>query len=109
MDQIRIILCNKFDVICLSETWLNNNVPDNDVNLDEYTLYRRDRGSRGGGVCAYIHTSLPSRRREDLEPRNDDVLWVGIMLVPRPMLISIVYLEWLVKLQNNLLKILKKA
>ncbi len=45
MDQIRTILCNKFEVICLSETWLNNNVPDNDVNLDEYTLYRRDRGS----------------------------------------------------------------
>lgn len=36
------------NVITFSETWLNSNIPDNDAKLDNYVLYRSDRGSRGG-------------------------------------------------------------
>ncbi|GFR80981.1 endonuclease domain of the non-LTR retrotransposon LINE-1, partial [Elysia marginata] len=41
-------------------TWLNNNIPDSDVDIENYTVYRSDRtknsgNSNGGGVCAYVN------------------------------------------------------
>ena len=92
LDQIRTILCAQyaFDIITISETWLTNNVSDDDINLDGYTLHRRDRETRGGGVRAYVHCSLPCKRRSDLENRDMEIMWLEIRC-PRPMLIAVVY------------------
>lgn len=50
IDLLRAWLTyNKPHVITLSETWLNSNISDDEVAIDNYTLYREDRGSRGGG------------------------------------------------------------
>lgn len=51
---------NNPSVITLSETWLNNEIPDEEVKLDGYVLYRADRGSRGGGVATYVSSTLLS-------------------------------------------------
>jgi len=51
---------NKPDVITLSETWLNSNVSDVEINLTNYVVYRLDRCSRGGGVAIYVSISLVS-------------------------------------------------
>nr|CAH7747641.1 unnamed protein product [Callosobruchus chinensis] len=46
--------CN-FDIIALTETWLNQNVDSDLLSLDGYQLFRNDRiDSRGGGVSIYI-------------------------------------------------------
>jgi len=45
-------------VITFSETWLNSNIPDEEIKLDNYVLYRKDRGSRGGGLVIYLSTNL---------------------------------------------------
>ena len=65
MDIVRLI-CEELkpDVLCISETWLNQYVEDHDVYINNYTLVRNDRKSlnnrgeisRGGGVCIYILT-----------------------------------------------------
>ena len=48
---------HKFDIICLSETYLHSNTPLNDDNLEisSYTLLRSDHASntKRGGVCLY--------------------------------------------------------
>ena len=48
------------DIACITETWLTNNVPNSVVYISDYTLVRKDRslGKRGGGVCAYIKSSI---------------------------------------------------
>ena len=38
----------------LSETWLDGSVTDAEVSVPCYATYRRDRGSRGGGVLVYV-------------------------------------------------------
>ena len=45
----------KFDIICISETFLNNAYEDNDLNLNGYSFLRADHPSnaKGGGVCIY--------------------------------------------------------
>ena len=43
---------SNFDVICLTETWLDHRSSDDLLALADYTLYRQDRGRDAyGGIC----------------------------------------------------------
>ena len=56
---------HKFDIICLSETYLNFETPSDDENLEiaGYHVVREDHpfNSKRGGVCIYYKNSLPFR------------------------------------------------
>ena len=63
MDAIRMIANElKPDIMCFSETWLNQYIDNSDVHINGYILVRNDRKSinargnpsRGGGVCIYV-------------------------------------------------------
>ena len=70
-DYSKLFLLNlynslhKFDIICLSQTYLDSNTPLDDDNLEisGYTLVRSDRPSntKRGGVCLYHKNNLPLR------------------------------------------------
>jgi predicted ATPase len=51
-------------LIGIAETWLNESIDNSEINIDGYTLYRKDRADvkagRGGGVVLYVHNSLNS-------------------------------------------------
>ena len=57
------LLVNKFDIVCLSETFLNLEILTDDENLQipGYIITRADHPSntKRGGVCVYNKTSLP--------------------------------------------------
>ena len=59
------ISVHKFDIICLSETYLDSTVPLDDDNLviSGYNLIRSDHPSntKRGGVCLYYKNYLPLR------------------------------------------------
>ena len=59
------ISVHKFDIICLSQTYLNSKIPSDDKNLERagYDLVRKDHptNSKRGGVCVYYKSSLPFR------------------------------------------------
>ena len=42
------------DVIAITETWLNANVPESAIQLPGYSLFRQDRHDGRGGVCMYV-------------------------------------------------------
>ena len=48
-----------YNIVCISETWLNKNLFDNKVNLKDYAVYRKDQSSEGrknsGGVLLAIN------------------------------------------------------
>ncbi|KAK0137023.1 hypothetical protein N1851_026795 [Merluccius polli] len=65
MDHIRLLrsanrTVSNCCVLVFTETWLNDNIPDSAVQLEQLTCYRADRAhgngckQRGGGVCVYI-------------------------------------------------------
>ena len=70
-DYFKLFLLNsynslhKFDIICLSETYLDSNTPLDDDNLEisGCTLVPSDHQSntKGGGVCLYYKNNLPLR------------------------------------------------
>ena len=47
------------DIIGLSETRLDSEITDNEVKIDGYNIFRRDRNRNGGGVAIYVKESLP--------------------------------------------------
>ena len=59
------IAIQKFDIICISETYLDSSTPSDDNNLEipGYTLVRSDYRSNNnrGGVCIYYKSFLPLR------------------------------------------------
>jgi hypothetical protein len=74
-----------FDIICLTETWLNDSCYDRNLFPSRYTIYWSDRVSsskdRGGGVLTAIPNSLgSSRSRYDLEHCSECV-WVEISVI----------------------------
>jgi hypothetical protein len=56
----------------ITETWLSENIHHSAVEIDGYSLVRRDRVNKiGGGVCAFIKSSIPFKSLPELQ---DDVL-----------------------------------
>ena len=66
MDELQLMIQTNKDysdcsAICLTETWLDQSVPDQAVILPGFTLHRADRSfkllrkAKGGGVCIMIN------------------------------------------------------
>ncbi|KAG5861317.1 hypothetical protein JTB14_017995 [Gonioctena quinquepunctata] len=53
-----IVLENDIDIMLLSETWLGPDDHSVVVDIPGYTLFRKDRVGRGGGVGAYVKVSV---------------------------------------------------
>ena len=54
LDLITVEL-SKFDIITVSETWLDQSISDIDLALPSYQLpIRLDRNRHGGGVAVYV-------------------------------------------------------
>ena len=50
---------NRPAIIGISETWLSSNINDSELSINgQYTVFRSDRQTRGGGVCLLIMNSL---------------------------------------------------
>ena len=84
---------HQWDLIGISESWLNNSIPDKTVSLDGYMPpLRRDRqNSRGGGVMIYYSTELVCTRRRDLEGPNSECLWAEISCCNMTILFGVYY------------------
>lgn len=62
LDIYNTILCNNFDIICLTETWLDDAVLSSELFDDRYCVLRRDRdpsfrtrfNKHHGGVCLLL-------------------------------------------------------
>nr|CAI5863903.1 unnamed protein product [Callosobruchus analis] len=48
----------KYDIIGISETWLNCNISDDLIQISGYSFVRRDRNGRGGGVGMFVRNNL---------------------------------------------------
>ena len=69
---------NKFDLIAITETWLNDTVQDSELSagLPDHTWFRRGRGSLGGGVACAVRSQLQPTRLPD--PPGSELLLVRL-------------------------------
>lgn len=76
---------NKYDVIVVTETWLNDNINDGEIFDARYNIYRRDRessslaGKEGGGVLIAVSKAYDSARACQWETTAED-LWVRVKI-----------------------------
>ena len=81
-----------FDIITITETWLNERISDNEVQFNDYSIYRRDRiGDNHGGICTFIRNNVYSKRRTDIELPNIECLWVELYIHNRKILLGTFY------------------
>lgn len=59
IDELRLTFENScVDMVCVSETWLNDHTPDSLILLRGYKVFRNDRKTRGGGVAIYVRQGI---------------------------------------------------
>ena len=89
LDERKIILnsTKHIDVFGLCETFLSESVDNDILNIDSYTIERKDRhenntasANKGGEVVVYLSINLNYIRRKDIESPNIESIWVEIML-----------------------------
>ena len=53
--------CRIFDVLTISESWLNDSVSNSEIHMPGYSCVRKDRSNNksGGGVIIYVQDGLP--------------------------------------------------
>ena len=63
MNDLRLLVSGSSPptVIALTETWLDDRESDCEVSLPSYSLFRKDRGRKGGGVAVYVLDSITVR------------------------------------------------
>ena len=55
-----------FDVFSVNETWLDESVNDDEIEIPDYKILRKDRNRNGGGVCFYIKNSIDFIETKDI-------------------------------------------
>ena len=70
-----LVYSGNYDVVCVSETWLNNSVLNSETLPKYGTVFRRDRTDRiGGGVLVAVKPGIQVTRRHDLETDNTELI-----------------------------------
>ena len=98
LDEIETIMCNQknCDIICLSETWLDETISDNQVEIQGFQIHRKDRtriNNRrpAGGVAIFARDNLPVKRRKDLELDSLELLFIELTTCKKRILIGCGY------------------
>ena len=61
IDEVSHVVQNaNYDLVCITESWLRQHIPDSVIAINGYNIIRRDRKeATHGGVCMYIKESIP--------------------------------------------------
>jgi hypothetical protein len=87
IDELEIVVGkNDIDIVCISETWFKETVPDEAVTCSGMTLGRTY--GTGGGVALYVNSKIPFKIRKDLHDRSFECQWVTLRPKWLPRVIS---------------------
>lgn len=83
LDGIRSLLDHfRFDILAISETWLKSDVLDSEINIEGYSICRKDRSNDeklcGGGTLIYIRNGLPFETQENTGSTDSECLGIKI-------------------------------
>ena len=81
------IYSKNFDLFCVTESWLHESIHDNEILPSDYTIYRNDRGERGGGVLVAIKNTVTSKLI--LKHNTVELLTIQVNLSPCLLLVCL--------------------
>lgn len=92
-DELELVAKdNGADIICVTETWMNSEIPDSVATFSGYLdPIRNDRKEkRGGGVLIYVKDSIKTKHWEELYDEEFETLWLTVHPPKLPRSISCV-------------------
>lgn len=80
---------SQWDIIAVTETWLDANISSDSLNLNGYFFLRKDRASRGGGVGLYVANYL----KYDVIETNSNIeqLWINLYVKCKKIICGVIY------------------
>ena len=100
VDDIKVLL-SRSDLNCLilTESWLNNSIVNEELQVPRYNLFRRDRNAGipkkgGGGIIVYCDNKYHFEEMEDWHVCNTDIeiMWIRLNLkLTKPTYIGAIY------------------
>ena len=68
-----------FDILCFTETHLDNTVNNTDLHLDGFSsILRKDRNRFWGGVMIYLSNQIRVTRHQEIESADLECIWIEI-------------------------------
>ena len=98
LDELRVLLADNAgpDIFCACETFLEPVILDNQLAIDGFEFFRKDRAATqnktGGGLIMYFKNSFVCARRTEFEISNLETIWAEVKLPnAKPFLLCTVY------------------
>ena len=89
VDELPVFLdVNSIEISVIIETWYDNEISDDHMSIEGFTVHRRDRVyGRGRGVCFNASNVIYSKRLADLENADHECMWIWSRpnRLPRPL------------------------
>ena len=111
LDEIRILVGEKKPhILHLNETKIDGSISDDDTDIEDYALDRKDRTCFGGGVTIYVHKSIRFKKRADLGMIELEIITIELNMpfVKLIILTTIYHPESLNKIESLVSKIVSK-
>ena len=94
IEEVKLLLhiC-RFDILAITETHLNHKISDNQLQINNYKMVRRDRsrGTVGGGCLVYVANRLCFTRLRTLELADIKGIWLKIMFEVAAFIVGTIY------------------
>ena len=59
LDELRILCAsNSYDMICIVESWLSDDIDNMELFIPGFTIFRRDRDRHGGEIIVFVRNFL---------------------------------------------------
>ena len=100
-DFEAVVRLNHPDIVCLTETWLSDDVPSEAVSIDGYDFFRKDRNRQGGGLACYVRSGLPCTRLQSYEVSGLQTMWFMFRSVCMPRWLSHIVLAIVYRLSHD--------
>ena len=80
IEELRVLVhSNQPDIICIVESWLSQDVFDNEINITGYNCHRKDRNRHGGGVCVYTSQHLVTMNMSEKVHADLECIFVNVL------------------------------
>ena len=93
-DEVKLLskLCS-FDILAITDTYLDGNISNKQLEIEQYRIVRRDRntGFIGGGCLVYVAYHICFSRLKSLESSDIEGIWLKIKLNSTTLALGTVY------------------
>ena len=92
MDEMRTIVteCN-VDIMGMCETFLDDNVADNEICIDGYTVVKKTRNRHGGGVLLFIKAGIQYTEITNLAGSEVEGVWANMQCDKQHLALGVMY------------------